>query len=209
MASCTGDDGPRRVVQITQTDDGCTPGRFAAAPGERLTLEVTNDGKKDREIEGIEGTKLEELLVPSGRTRHVDWTAPGKAGVQKVKCYIPGGNTVIIEVDVSEPKATVQVDLVEYTVSADKVSVPTGVIRFAAHNTSTAQIHELAVLRVKDDGSFDNLGEIENLAPGKSGETVLDVAPGRYLLACLIATGEAGSTVDHFQQGMKLEFEVR
>ena len=43
----------------------------------------------------------------------------------------------------------------------------------------------------------------------KSGEVTLDLPPGKYVLACLIAAGEAGSTKDHFAEGMKLDFEVK
>ncbi|MEO6398003.1 MAG: hypothetical protein ABIP13_06010, partial [Tepidiformaceae bacterium] len=62
---------------------------------------------------------------------------------------------------------------------------------------------------VKSDGSYENTGEIEDLEPGKSGEITLDLPAGRYVLACLIAPGAAGSKEDHFQSGMKLDFEVK
>lgn len=209
LTSCGGDDGPRRTLAITQTDDACAPQRPVVAPGERITFAVTNDGKKDREVEGIEGMKLEEVLVPSGRTRNIDWTAPSKPGIQKMKCYVPGGSTVIVEVNVTDPKETVTASLIEYSITADKPSVAAGAIRFVARNTSQSQIHELAILRPKPDGSFENLGEVEDIAAGKSGEVVLDLAAGKYVFACLIAPGEAGSTVDHFKQGMRLDFEVK
>ena len=99
--------GPRRVVQIVQTDDGCTPDNVAVAPGEALRFEVRNDGKKDHEVEGISGTKFEETTVPAGRTRNVDYTAPSKPGQQQVKCYIPKGATTIIQINVgAAPAAT-------------------------------------------------------------------------------------------------------
>jgi plastocyanin len=101
VAACGGDDGERRIIAITQTDDGCTPDMIELTAGEKVKFEVTNDGKKDREVEGIDGTKLEEVLVPSGKTRTLNYTAPGSAGTQKVKCYVPGGNTVLIELNVT------------------------------------------------------------------------------------------------------------
>jgi uncharacterized cupredoxin-like copper-binding protein len=69
-------------------------------------------------------------------------------------------------------------------------------------------VHELAVLRVKDDGSFENMGEVEDLEPDANGSVVIELTPGDYQLACLIVPGEAGSTVDHYQQGMHTAFTV-
>src|SRR4051794_40822625 len=92
-AACDDDDSPRRTVQIVQTDSDCSPASIDVKTGEKLTFEIKNNGKKDKEVEGIEGTKLEEVLVPSGRTRSIDYDAPGIEGAQKVKCYVPGGST--------------------------------------------------------------------------------------------------------------------
>lgn len=101
-SACGGDDdgAPRRAIAITQTDQGCTPASVELTAGEKVKFEVKNDGSKDREVEGIEGTKLEEVIVPSGKTRSLNFTAPGKAGTGKIKCYVPGGNTAIIELKV-------------------------------------------------------------------------------------------------------------
>lgn len=229
FAACGSDSGDRRTIAITQTDDGCTPASIDLKAGEKVTFAVKNDGKKDREVEGIDGTKLEEVLVPSGRTRNVPYTAPGSEGVQKVKCYVPGGNSAIIELKVSgssakagddegdgaeskyattkAPNTTVDTELVSYKIKPDVASVPKGPTKFVARNTAD-EVHELAVLRVKDDGTYESAGEAEDLDPGTSKELVLDLPPGKYLLACLIIPGEAGSTVDHFQEGMHTDFEV-
>ncbi|HEX6032684.1 MAG TPA: cupredoxin domain-containing protein [Tepidiformaceae bacterium] len=100
-AACDSDGGDRRVIQIVQTNDSCTPETVQVATGEKVRFEVRNDGSKDKEVEGIEGMKLEELLVPAGRTRNLNYTAPDQAGTEKLKCYIPGGASTIIEVQVS------------------------------------------------------------------------------------------------------------
>lgn len=103
LAACGGGDGSeRRVIPITQTDAGCTPASIDLAAGEKVKFEVKNEGGKDREIEGIDGAKLEEVLVPSGKTRTVNYTAAESAGTAKVKCYVPGGNTAIIELRISK-----------------------------------------------------------------------------------------------------------
>lgn len=100
--ACGSDDSgaTRRVIAVTQTNDGCTPAAIDVAAGEKVTFEVKNDGSKDTEMEGIEGTKLEEVLVPSGRTRNIKYDVPKATGVQKVKCYQPGGNSTIIQLQV-------------------------------------------------------------------------------------------------------------
>ncbi len=107
------------------------------------------------------------------------------------------------------PRATVEVQMIEFAMKPSVPSAPAGPIRFRATNASKSMVHELAVLRIKDDGSFDNTGEVEDVDPGKSGEITLDLPAGKYLLACVLVPGEAGSSVDHFKEGMKTEFEVR
>ena len=107
------------------------------------------------------------------------------------------------------PNDTVKVDMVEFKMSPDKPSVAAGPTKFIATNSSTTMVHELAVLRVKEDGTFENTGEVEDVDPGKSGEIVLDLPAGKYVLACVLVPGEAGSTHDHFKEGMKTDFEVK
>jgi uncharacterized cupredoxin-like copper-binding protein len=66
----------------------------------------------------------------------------------------------------------------------------------------------LAVLRVKEDGGFDVMGEIEDIPAGESGMIRLQLDSGTYELSCLIVPGEAGSTADHYAEGMHTEFTV-
>jgi uncharacterized cupredoxin-like copper-binding protein len=232
--ACASSGAGGRKVQITQKDEGCTPTSIAVQPGEKLNLLLKNESSSDAyEAEGIEGTKLEEVVVHQGKTLSVGYTVPSGTGIHKVKCYVPAGPSTIIELVADDasgatiaatpavaasPSASttadasagtsVAVTLVEYTVTADKPSVPAGKINFIATNVSKSQVHELAVLKVKPDGTFDNLGEVEAIDPGKGGAVELDLAPGAYELACLIAPGEAGSTADHYQQGMHTAFTV-
>ena len=100
LAACGGDDADRRVIQIVQNDDLCTPESIALAPGEKVKFEIKNEGSKDKEVEGIDGTKLEELLVPSGKTRTLNYTAPKEAGEGHIKCYVPGGANNIITLNI-------------------------------------------------------------------------------------------------------------
>jgi uncharacterized cupredoxin-like copper-binding protein len=217
-----------RKIDITQQDEGCTPTSIDAQPGEKLQLVVKNDSGKDYEVEGIEGTRLEEIIVPSGRTRSVGYTVPGEEGDYPLKCYVPGGVSTIISVvasgdpvvgsseeterpgdETEAPMADITVFSIlnEFVIGPDVSSVAAGTIEFVAENIGE-QVHELAVMKVRDDGSFEVLGEIENLDPGTSGAITLNVESGRYQLACLIVPGQAGSLVDHYQEGMYTDFTV-
>lgn len=226
--ACESSGAGGREIAVTQGDDGCTPTVIEATPGEKLDLRVKNETGSTYEIEGIEGTSLEEVLVPEGRTRSVGYDVPDEGGVSKVKCYMPGGVSTIIEIraagagtgedatdaageatDSVEADATVTVGLVEYEVLPDVDSVEAGAIRFEATNDSKSMVHELAVLRVEDDGSLENKGEIEDIEPGDAGSVTIELDPGRYQLACVLVPGEAGSTTDHYQEGMWTEFEVK
>ena len=101
LAACSGegdgDGGGGRELPITVSAQGCAPERITAQPGEKLTFVVKNESSTDRELEGIEGTRLEEVLVPAGRTRNINYTMPAGGATQKLKCYLPGGPSTIIE----------------------------------------------------------------------------------------------------------------
>lgn len=101
VSACGGSSGDGREVEIIATDSGCTPASVTATTKEKLTFKIVNQAKGDREIEGIEGTKLDEVLIPAGRSRSINYKTPSSAGTQKLKCYIPGGPTTIIELRVS------------------------------------------------------------------------------------------------------------
>ncbi len=94
--------GGGREIEIVATDDGCAPATLNAVTREKLTFVVENQAGGDRELEGIEGTKVEEVLIPAGRTRKINHTTPGEATTEKLKCYVPGGPSTIIELQVSE-----------------------------------------------------------------------------------------------------------
>lgn len=227
-AACSSSGAGGREIDVTQSDDGCSPATIEATPGEKLNLKVKNDTSKDYEVEGIEGTNLEEVIIPGDRTREVGYNVPDGGGTFKIKCYVPGGTSTIIEVRAgvggspsasaggsTSPSAaaaadtTVTVGLKEFEVTPSVASVNAGSIEFDASNNSTTMVHELAVLRVKDDGTFENMGEVEDIDPGSGGSVVIDLTAGKYQLACLIVPGEAGSTVDHYEEGMHTEFTVK
>jgi hypothetical protein len=236
LAACAGGDGGREIV-ITQRDDGCTPARIDAMPGENLKLTVRNEATTNFDLEGIEGARLDAITVLQGKERTVRYSVPdGGAATHRLRCFVPGGAQTIIDVvagggaasssdvtpEASSPRpnpdpepdpqavadSVIHVRLFEYTVTPDFASAPAGNIRFEAVNRSQTQVHELAVLRVLADGSLENRGEIEDIAAGGEGKVTLELEPGTYVLACLIVPGEAGSEVDHFAEGMRADFTV-
>jgi len=236
-AACAGSGEGGREIIIAQTDDGCAPESVEVTTGEKLKLTGKNESGQTYELEGTNGTQLEEILIPEGRKRSVGYTVPDEEGTYDVKCYQPGGKSTIIhlvatsdggaaadgsaeatEGDEGTPVTvggnddpaddTVNVELVDYEVKPDKASVEAGNIEFRATNASEDQVHELAVLKVSEDGGFDVVGEIEDIPAGVSGTVRLRLEAGAYQLACLIVPGEEGSTTDHYQEGMWTAFTV-
>jgi uncharacterized cupredoxin-like copper-binding protein len=236
-AACAGSGEGGREIIITQTADGCAPASVEVTTGEKLKLTARNESGKTYELEGTNGTQLEEILIPEGRTRSVGYTVPGEEGAYDVKCYQPGGKSTIIKLVATADGAagadgsaeateggdgtpltiggnsdpaddTVTVELTEYEVSAGKLTVESGNIEFKAVNASEDQVHELAVLEVRGAGGFDVIGEIEDMPPGARGSVRLKLEAGSYELACLIVPGEEGSTTDHYAEGMHTAFTV-
>lgn len=106
--------------------------------------------------------------------------------------------------------AQLDVDLTEWAVRPSVSTVTAGRVRVVAHNRSAAgMVHELEVLAVRPDGQKDPIGEVEDVAPGASKSFTVKLQPGTYELACLIAAGEGGSPVDHYQAGMHATLTVR
>ena len=88
-----------REITITQTAEGCTPESIDVTTGEKLKLTAKNETGNIYEIEGENGTQLDEVVVPEGKTRSVGFTVPDEAGTYEVKCYQPGGVTTIIKLE--------------------------------------------------------------------------------------------------------------
>jgi uncharacterized cupredoxin-like copper-binding protein len=237
MLACSGSGEGGREIVFTQTDDGCTPASVDVTTGEKLNLTGKNESEQTYELEGTNGTEFEEILIPEGKTRSAGYTVPGDEGTYDIKCYQPGGaSTVIALVATSDGSSgdaggvdsegdgestpivvngndeaadsTVAVNLTEYQVNTSAQSIAAGNIEFAAENTSASETHELAVLRIEDDGSKEVVGEIEDIPAGVSSAIKLNLEAGKYELACLIVPGEADSTVDHYEEGMHSDLTV-
>jgi cupredoxin-like protein len=99
LLACSGGGG--RELNITATDQGCSPSQLTAETKEKLTFVVKNEARTDRELEGEDGTELEEVLIPSGKTRKINFTTRSDPGSETLKCYIPGGPETIIKLQVT------------------------------------------------------------------------------------------------------------
>lgn len=101
---------------------------------------------------------------------------------------------------------TVEVVLGEWFVGTASITPSASRTRLVARNEG-GEVHELVLI-----GGTSKVGpelvEIEGLSPGDARETVYDLTPGRYLLACLIREVEDGAVEDHFDLGMRLEIIV-
>lgn len=102
--------------------------------------------------------------------------------------------------------AEVIIQLKEFKVVAAPQAVKAGKVRFVAVNRGNEE-HEL-VVRVKENGRYKELGEIEPFPPGVSKDMVLSLPAGTYELSCQIVEKEEGETVDHYRKGMRVEVEV-
>jgi uncharacterized cupredoxin-like copper-binding protein len=211
-AGCSGSRKPESGLALTQaiefqTDEPAPS--VSQSPGKVTVVvrAVNHDTKTHRFIAHAVLTAQDGSTIAVGSQ---PVTLKGTSGTL-VRFDIPNPqNTPVFGTDfeVELPQTTVNVGLIEFSVKPDKTTVTHGPIKFVAHNESKSMVHELAVVRVKDDGSLDELGDVEALTPGKTGSFTLDLPPGHYQLACLIAPGEEGSTVDHYQQGMHTDFTV-
>ena len=106
LAACGSSGAGGREIHITQSDQGCTPTSIVVVGGEKLKFVVTNSSSKDSEIEGVEGTSLEELEIPEGKTRSAGYTVPKGGGTHKVKCYQPDGVSTTVELTAQTDPAT-------------------------------------------------------------------------------------------------------
>lgn len=80
---------PPREVRLILSEHRFEPARVEAKAGERLRFVLENRGQVDHEFES-EAARIEEVTVPPGRTRAVEWTAPARPGDYEFECDIAG-----------------------------------------------------------------------------------------------------------------------
>lgn len=89
--------GGGQEIQIIagEREDGTMyfePSVITVPAGTKVTFVIKNVGKLDHEFESPEKGEagIEEILIPSGRTRRVNWTAPSQPATFPVYCDLPG-----------------------------------------------------------------------------------------------------------------------
>lgn len=92
--------------------------------------------------------------------------------------------------------------------TATPSTVKAGPVKIVAVNQSHDLVHEVIVIRQKDSAPLpydskaqrviekqvDDLGEVSDLDPGKSGSLTVNLSPGKYLLIC--------NQPEHYKSGM-------
>ena len=102
--------GDEIPVVASERDDGSMyfePKTVTVRPGEKVTFVVKNEGAVDHEFESNERGEagIDEIIIPPGRTRRVNWTAPSEAGTYPIYCDLPGHRAAGMELTlvVAEP----------------------------------------------------------------------------------------------------------
>jgi hypothetical protein len=122
-----------------------------------------------------------------------------------------------------EEGGEVQVTLTEWSVTADKESVPEGPIDFDIKNDGERE-HEFLLIRTdtpadelptNDDGSVDEDGpdvdvaeDLDDIEDGEDTSRTWDLDPGLYVMVCNIVEDIDGEETSHFAEGMRAELEV-
>jgi hypothetical protein len=230
--SCTGDGSDVRTLRIEASGGSCEPVDFAVDPGQRVRLVLENQDDAPYTLSDPEG-RASELHVEPHDEAETFYTIPEGGGARYVlRCAGDGAETTEISLVVGgagaetptfagatqqvggptlspdEPDGTLAVSLADFVVSLSAETVPSGRFLFIATNVSAEQAHELRILQLQPDGSFQDEGGIPPMPPQQGGSVLANLRAGTYRIACMIQIGESGSTVDHYQQGMWADLVV-
>jgi len=120
----------------------------------------------------------------------------------------------------SDSGKSVDVTLADFSVKPAASSVAAGDVKFKVKNNGTFT-HELVVVKAADasdlptqaDGEVDEdkiakpdqLGEVEDILPGKTETLKLKLDPGKYVLFC---NRTDGAQTVHYKKGMHADFTV-
>ncbi|MDP2950684.1 MAG: cupredoxin domain-containing protein [Chloroflexota bacterium] len=95
LSACTTVSGGEEIPIVAGERDGqmyFEPKVVTVKAGSKVTFVIKNTGKVDHEFESIEPGEagIDEIIIPPGRTRRVNWTAPSKPATYPVYCDFPG-----------------------------------------------------------------------------------------------------------------------
>jgi len=105
-------------------------------------------------------------------------------------------------------------DLTDNSIKLSTVAASAGDVTFKIRNDSSAEVHELVVLRTDlpadkltlgadgavDEEAFESAGEQGDIAAAKNADLTLKLTPGHYALIC--------NQPGHYAAGMHLDFTV-
>jgi uncharacterized cupredoxin-like copper-binding protein len=105
---------------------------------------------------------------------------------------------------------TVKVKLSEFKIVPARTQVPAGKVTFVVTNAGKLK-HEMVVIRTnlapgklpvagKEASEKGAVGEVADLAPGKTGKVTLTLKPGKYVLICNVK--------GHYMAGQHIGFRV-
>ncbi len=94
-ASLTAVGGGQEIVIVAGERDGkmyFEPEVITVPVNAEVTFVIKNEGTMDHEFESIEKGEagIQEIIIPPGRTRRVNWTAPSEPATYPVYCDLPG-----------------------------------------------------------------------------------------------------------------------
>jgi plastocyanin len=230
-AACTGDGSDVRTLRIEARDGACDPAEFEVDAGQRLRFVLENQDSvaytmtdPEGRVDDLRAAPSEETeqfhQLPAGSATYMLQCGPDEAAGTEIR-IVAGGSVALSPTmapatagggeptrSPDEPDTTIAVSLADYTVTLSQTTVPTGRVLFIATNVSATETHELNILQLQPDGSFQNEGGIPPMAPQQGGSVLGNLREGTYRIACQIQIGESGSTVDHYQQGMWFDLVV-
>ena len=86
--------GEEITITAGERSDGMffEPAEIAVAPGADITFVIKNEGSQDHEFESYRDGEagIDEIIIPPGGTRRVNWTAPSEAATFPFYCDLPG-----------------------------------------------------------------------------------------------------------------------
>jgi uncharacterized cupredoxin-like copper-binding protein len=113
------------------------------------------------------------------------------------------------------PKGAIVVRLSNWSVDPSKSSVKAGEVTFRAvhdmhamHGNGEGKTHELVVARKNRDGTFEVVGEAEEIGVGEHKDLTVQLVKGEYELQCNIVEERSGKAVSHYTNGMHTKFTV-
>ncbi|MEO8538132.1 MAG: hypothetical protein ABI577_00210 [bacterium] len=113
------------------------------------------------------------------------------------------------------PNGAILVRLSNWTIDSAKSSTKAGEVTFRAvhdmhdmHTDDAGKTHELVVARKNKDGTFDVVGEAEDIGVGEHKDLTVKLEKGEYELQCNVVEQINGKAVSHYQNGMHIKFTV-